>query len=231
MGNVTKSQQNNVTSPNGNSLAVFVDGITGVMKVKDIMGNIQPLSDFISVVGSENLQEVTDNGNETTNAIKSSAEIGSFLDTTDETLGASRLSSGNLYLRAFGGTNGLGIISAENVSNSLDIVTLQVPNKTTGIYTIATTNDIPPAITIDATPTDGSSNAVSSNGVFDGLTLKQDALGYTPYKFVDTTQATYLGSVIGLTETIVSQTTILGNTFSTDDLMKIIFKIDRKSVV
>ena len=47
MGNVTKSQQNNITSPNGNSLAVFVDGITGVMKVKDIMGNIQPLSDFI----------------------------------------------------------------------------------------------------------------------------------------------------------------------------------------
>jgi hypothetical protein len=47
MGNVTKSQQNNITSPNGNSLAVFVDGITGVMKVKDIMGNIQPLSDFV----------------------------------------------------------------------------------------------------------------------------------------------------------------------------------------
>jgi hypothetical protein len=45
---VTKSQQNNITSPNGNSLAVFVDGITGVMKVKDIMGNIQPLSDYIS---------------------------------------------------------------------------------------------------------------------------------------------------------------------------------------
>jgi len=52
MGNVTKSQQNNITSPNGNSLAVFVDGITGVMKVKDIMGNIQPLSDFISANGT-----------------------------------------------------------------------------------------------------------------------------------------------------------------------------------
>jgi hypothetical protein len=32
------------------------------------------------------------------------------------------------------------------------------------------------AITIDATPTDGSSNAVSSNGVFDALALKQDDL-------------------------------------------------------
>jgi hypothetical protein len=37
-----------------------------------------------------------------------------------------------------------------------------------------------PTITIDATPTDGSSNAVSSNGVFDALALKQDNLGYIP---------------------------------------------------
>jgi hypothetical protein len=48
MGGVTKSNQNNITSPNGNSLAVFVEGETGVMKVKDVMGNIQPLSDFVN---------------------------------------------------------------------------------------------------------------------------------------------------------------------------------------
>jgi hypothetical protein len=49
MGKVTSSGQNNITSPNGNSLAVFVDGVTQVMKVKDTNGNIQPLSDFISI--------------------------------------------------------------------------------------------------------------------------------------------------------------------------------------
>jgi hypothetical protein len=38
--------------------------------------------------------------------------------------------------------------------------------------TLALLDDIPPAITIDANPTDGSSNAVSSNGVFDALALK-----------------------------------------------------------
>jgi len=48
MGNVTRSQQNNIVSPNGNSLAVFVDGETGIIKVKDVMGNIQLLSDYIS---------------------------------------------------------------------------------------------------------------------------------------------------------------------------------------
>ena len=49
----------------------------------------------------------------------------------------------------------------------------------------------------------------------------------TDYKFVDTTQVTYLGSVIGLTETIVSQTTILGNTLSDEDLIKKIFRITK----
>jgi len=42
--------------------------------------------------------------------------------------------------------------------------------------TVALTSDIPSPITIDATPTDGSINAVSSNGVFDALALKQDSL-------------------------------------------------------
>jgi len=47
MGNVTKSQPQNIMSPDGNSLAVFVDGVTGVINLKDIQGNIQPLSDYI----------------------------------------------------------------------------------------------------------------------------------------------------------------------------------------
>jgi hypothetical protein len=51
MGNVTKSSQNNITSPNGNSLAIFVDGVTGIIKLKDVLGNIQPLSDFINTNG------------------------------------------------------------------------------------------------------------------------------------------------------------------------------------
>jgi hypothetical protein len=49
MGKVTTSSQNNITSPNGNSLALFVDGDSDKMKVKDVLGNIQPLSDYISI--------------------------------------------------------------------------------------------------------------------------------------------------------------------------------------
>jgi len=82
---------------------------------------------------------------------------------------------------------------------------------------------------VDATIIDGSANAVSGNAVFDGLALKQDALSYTPYRFVDATQATYLGSVIGLAETSVAQTTILGGTFNSSDLMKILFKVTKST--
>ena len=52
MGNVTKSQPNNIRTPDGNSLAVFVDGVSGMMMIKDIMGNIQPLSDYVVGLGS-----------------------------------------------------------------------------------------------------------------------------------------------------------------------------------
>jgi hypothetical protein len=49
MGNVTRSQSQNIKSPDGNSLAVFVDGDDDVMKVKDVRGNVQDLSDYIVI--------------------------------------------------------------------------------------------------------------------------------------------------------------------------------------
>ena len=49
MGNVTKSSANNIKSPDGNSLAIFVDGDDDVMKVKDVRGNVQELNDYIVI--------------------------------------------------------------------------------------------------------------------------------------------------------------------------------------
>ena len=49
MGNVTTSKANNITSPNGNSLALFVDGNDDIIKVKDVRGNVQELSDYIVI--------------------------------------------------------------------------------------------------------------------------------------------------------------------------------------
>jgi hypothetical protein len=48
MGNVTKSSANNIKSPDGNSLAIFVDGDDNTIKVKDVRGNVQDLSDYVN---------------------------------------------------------------------------------------------------------------------------------------------------------------------------------------
>jgi hypothetical protein len=44
---VTSSQAQNITSPNGNSLAVFIDGVTGIIMLKDVNGKTEPLSNYV----------------------------------------------------------------------------------------------------------------------------------------------------------------------------------------
>ena len=77
MGNLTVSQATNIRTPDGNSLAVFIDGVTGIMKLKDALGNVQPLSDFIGTpspfeygTGSESIQPIL--GNNVASGLKSS---------------------------------------------------------------------------------------------------------------------------------------------------------------
>lgn len=68
-----------------------------------------------------------------------------------------------------------------------------LPDGKTGDQTFAFLSDVPSPITIDSTPTDGSANAVSSNGVFDALATKQNSLvSGTNIKTVNST--TLLGS-------------------------------------
>jgi hypothetical protein len=74
---VTKSNQNNLTSPNGNSLAVFVDINDNALKLKDINGGVEPITNYTgsSSVGllqlqggvaiSSTLTSVTDQNNTT----------------------------------------------------------------------------------------------------------------------------------------------------------------------
>jgi hypothetical protein len=45
---INKSQPQNISSPNGNSLAVFVDGITGVLTLKDVYGATEPLQNYVT---------------------------------------------------------------------------------------------------------------------------------------------------------------------------------------
>lgn len=47
---VTKSKSQDISSPEGNSLAVFVDGNDNILKVKDIYGVMQPLDELSNAV-------------------------------------------------------------------------------------------------------------------------------------------------------------------------------------
>ena len=47
MADLTSSQANNITSPDGNSLAVFVDGNDSQLKLKDVRGSVQPFCNYI----------------------------------------------------------------------------------------------------------------------------------------------------------------------------------------
>lgn len=53
---------------------------------------------------------------------------------------------------------------------------------------------------------------------------KQASLGFTPFKYVNTTQSIVTGT---LSETIVSTATILGGVFLSNDIMKLFYKISK----
>jgi hypothetical protein len=133
------------------------------------------------------LQQVTDNGNTTTNDIKVSKLY--LKDSASELNGRLYLDSNNWFFEDSDGVVRFiateGSIFLKNRTSEKEAVintnlltanrTYEYPD-TSG--TIALTSEIP---TVDDTPTDGSSNAVSSNGVFDGLANKQNTLTETNF--------------------------------------------------
>jgi hypothetical protein len=89
-----------------------------------------------------------------------------------------------------------------------------------GVTPVRTLVPIPlsvvPILTIDAVPTDGSTNAVSSNGVFDALALKQKQI-------LIAKQTTNSTSLTGTTaEGILESILIPANTFAVGDIMKVL---------
>jgi hypothetical protein len=122
MGNVTKSQQNNITSPNGNSLAVFVEGTTGVMKVKDVMGNIQPLSDFVG--GGSSPFEYNANASGIQPILGTNVAIGSY-----STIGGGRSNT------ASGSCSTVGGGYSNTTSGNISTVGGGCSNSVSGFYT------------------------------------------------------------------------------------------------
>jgi len=109
----------------------------------------------------------------------------------------------------------------ENVANkentTLDTSTTKYPtNRLTKEYADAKVTD---AITDGVTTV-----APSQNAVFDALALKQNSLGYTPYRNVQTSQTAVTSTVA---ETIVFTATIPAGAFSSNDILKILFGVNK----
>jgi len=95
MGNLTTSLAQTINSPDGNSLALFIDA-DGIMKLKDVNGQIGLLNDYI---------------------IKPTLYSGSFFDTTLQT-NAGATSSNQVLINSTQINNGFTL----NVDNSITII-------------------------------------------------------------------------------------------------------------
>jgi hypothetical protein len=145
--------------------------------------------------GSQTLDQVLTEGNTSDKSIILDEGAGGFrmaMDFGSTIISITENSSGNLgYLSDVGmvtrnatntifGECGMGYMQLKTTATS-GIANIKGTNLTSNRNyelpnasgTIALTSDIP---TIDATPTDGSSNAVSSNGVFDALATKEPTI-------------------------------------------------------
>ena len=117
---------------------------------------------------------------------------------------------------------GSNVLSVPLKTSGSGVSTFSIPNnKPAGTYTLATTDDIPAPITIDATATDGSSNAVSSNGVFDALATKADKSSTPSIVIRNITQSTALTGTTVETQITSFNFTISANTFSATDILKV----------
>jgi hypothetical protein len=114
---------------------------------------------------------------------------------------------------------GINVLSVPLKTSGSGTSTFSIPNnKTAGYYTLASTDDIP---TIDATPTDGSANAVSSNGVFDALASKADKSSTPSIVVRNITPSTALTGTTSETQITSFNFTIPANTFSATDILKV----------
>lgn len=111
----------------------------------------------ITTTVTENLQQVTDNGNVTTNDIQvENANYFSIVQPSD--VGTENKTTGAYtYIGADGvlGLNNGDIESTLKNTNVINAVTLEFPNKPTGTYTIATTEDTSTQVNSDWDATTG----------------------------------------------------------------------------
>jgi hypothetical protein len=122
---------------------------------------------------------------------------------------ASNGSAGRMYVRI---QNGYELSEIHDV----DLITNAPTNNQALIYETSTDLWKNKTIIQDSITDSITDIAPSQNAVFDALALKQNAFGYTPYRFTKTTEIVHTGV---LTETILQTILIPANTFTNGDFI------------
>jgi len=127
--------------------------------------------------GTLNLQEVTDEGSITTNTITVGSLLGDFSQVLPTAVGTQNYTAGTYaYLDSSGylGLNNGTVESYLKNTNATNVgIVLEFPDKPTGSYTIATTDDIPTTPTLDQVLTEGNT---SLNEILLGPSIYNDFL-------------------------------------------------------
>jgi hypothetical protein len=134
---------------------------------------------------------------------------------------ASNGSAGRMYVRV---QNGYELSEIHDI----DLITNAPTNNQALVYESSTDLWKNKTIIEDSITNGVTDKAPSQNSVFDALALKQNALGFTPYKFIQTNTTAHTGTVA---ETIVATATIAGGTFNSTDVMKVIYGANKSAAI
>ena len=172
----------------------------------------------LQTIGNQTLQQVTDNGDTTTNSIYVPKVY--LNDEVNNNYGSLHYTDGNFHIEDADGHKLLVIEDGFLQLHQTDLIQsnlwLSDLTETRDHYlpdqsgTIALTTDIP---SVDSVPTDGSNEAVSSNGVFDALADKVDKEAGS--RLITSAESTLLGNTSGTNtgdETVTTIKTKLGIT-------------------
>ena len=133
------------------------------------------------------------------------------------------ITSGNvttaLGYTPYNSTNPAGYTSNLGTVTSVAAITLGTSG--TDLSASVATGTTTPVLTLNVPTASSSNRGVVSSTDWSTFNNKQAALGFTPYKFISTTQSTISGNTL---ETIVATVTIVGNTFNSNDVMKVLFR-------
>ena len=117
---------------------------------------------------------------------------------------------------------GAGTSSTSGTVTSVAALTLGTTG--TDLSSTVANGTTTPVITLNVPTASATNRGVLSSTDWSTFNNKQAALSFTPYKYLNTTQSTVSGTNL---ETIVATDTILGNTFNSNDVMKVLFGINK----